>query len=170
MSDYACAMRRMLTALLLCLLPGGVLGGPGMLAVESGVTGSYSAARVVSDHPHHTLVAEARVLTHSGHHAFVVEIGQTWDGVHPRLRLDRAHGTGIRGVEFDPALRREAFCTGAGRCDGTRVGALFFTQSAFEAAAGAGLTLRLSGPDGALRVVLPPDLFAEARARAVWLD
>ncbi|MBF9032263.1 hypothetical protein HKCCE3408_17830 [Rhodobacterales bacterium HKCCE3408] len=142
---------------------------PGILTVRTGLTGAYSAERVVSDHPHHTIMAEARILSRGPYEAYLVELGHMRDGVHRPLRMNRAVSAG-RVLDFQPIGRVEDFCTGGGTCHGWRVGAIFLSREAFQRAAGQGMTVQVYGPDGTFELALPRELFSEAWNEASWLS
>lgn len=161
-------MKRVLFALMMTLLPAAAQAGAGYIEVWTGVRGTHSAERVVHDHPVNEVVAEARILHHGADHAFLVEIAMGRSGA-PALRVRGARAGG-RNLDWEPSNGIERFCNGDGVCSGTRLGAIFMSRSDFERATVRGLAVRLTGRDGPVDLVLPPQLFAEARVRATWLN
>ena len=143
-----------------------ILADAGLIAVATGVSGTHSAAVVVSDHPAHTILAEARILRHGRHEAFIVELGQRADGAMQMFHAIQ----GGRRLDFEPAWRVEPFCSGVGYCSGRRVGTIFLSRQAFEAGMSTGMTVEIVGPGGRFDLAVPAQLFADARVRAVWLD
>ena len=113
-------------------------------------------------------MAEARILQHGVHEAFIVELGQRYDGS-GALQMSAVTEAGRR-LDFEPARRAEPFCSGIGVCTGHRLGTIFLSRQAFEAAAQAGIAVQMFGPGGRFDLTLPAQLFADARVRAAWLD
>ncbi len=161
-------MRHISLIIALSLWPATLAAEPGMISARTGVTGSHSSAFVVADQGGREILAEGRILVHGSYQAFIVELGQRRDGTRA-LQMSRASRPGAR-LDFEPARRTEAFCTGSGACTGLRLGTIFLSQSEFETAVMNGMAVSLSGPGGQFDLSLPQDLFAQARSRAVWLD
>ncbi|MEM9319288.1 MAG: hypothetical protein AAGA70_09815 [Pseudomonadota bacterium] len=137
----------------------------GTITVSTGVAGTHSAARIVSAQPQ--ILAEARILARGDMQVFIVELAQT--GGAP-VTIGQAF-IAAQAFDFEPAPRAEAFCTGAGRCRGTHLGTLFFSQTSFAQAGSAGISVRLNTSGAAsIDLALPPALFAEAWAQATWLN
>lgn len=133
---------------------------------HTAVSGAYSGQAVVSDHPHHVIVAYTVIVRRDAEPVFAVELGQIWDGVHRRLRMDSAWWQG-RELPFRRATRRESFCTGHNNCLGHRIGTLTLSRRMFQEAAQTGWNVHLIGPDTALDIHVPAALFAESLQRAL---
>ena len=161
-------MKALILTLVLSLWPMSILAQAGLISVATGVTGSHSAAMVVSDAATQSILAEARVLRHGAYEAFIVELGQRYDGG-GALQMSAVTQTG-RPLDFEPAWRTEPFCSGMGVCSGHRLGTIFLSRDAFEAGARGGMDVDMFGPGGRFDLTLPAELFAQARVRAVWLD
>ncbi len=158
-------MRRFLCLCLiaLCLT---ACGGEVRVSDVTGIAGATSRQQVISDHPHHVLIGQAMILRRGAELYYVVEIGQTWDGVHRRLRMDTAwHNQ--EPLTFRGMRRTERFCRPLGNCLGYRVGLLGFTAAGFAEAAETGVEATLIGPDAVIEIHIRPGLFAEALERAV---
>lgn len=156
----------MILILLVAMWPAMTWAQPGFITVETGVSGTHSAIRVVARRAGVAIIAEARILVHGSYEAFIVELGQRRGN--PITLIQAITGASV--LDFEPGRRTASFCTGAGTCTGPHLGTLFFTRTAFEAAANSGLSVELVGPDGAFSAALPPELFAEARNAAAWLN
>ncbi len=139
--------------------PGGSLATP-----ASGITGHVSRQVVISDHPHHVLVGEAMIVSQNGATHYSVTIGQAWDGVHRRLRMDHAWADG-RSLPFRRVSRAERVCVGQNNCYGHRIGIIALSADMFSRAADSGLRARLTGPDAAIDIEIPAILFQEALLR-----
>lgn len=161
-----------LIAMVLFACPGCVPMAPGGTAQlrASGVEGAFSRKAIIANHGHDTLIGQVLVLRRDGQVAFIVEVGQTWHSGRGLLRFDSAWHEG-QDLQFHPTPRREAYCTHAGHCLGWRSGVFSVSQSEFVAARRYGLNATLIGPDGAVDIHVPADLFTEAqdRARAIGL-
>lgn len=161
-----------LIAALLFSCPACVPLAPGGTAElqASGLEGAYSRKAIIANHGHDTMIGQVLILYWDGQIAFIVEVGQTWHTGRGRLRFDSAWHEG-EGLPFHPARRREPFCTYAGHCLGARSGMFSLSQAEFDAARRQGLDATLIGPDGAVAIHVPADLFTEAqdRARAIGL-
>ncbi|MEL7380083.1 MAG: hypothetical protein AAFN09_08195 [Pseudomonadota bacterium] len=148
---------------ILLLLPVGCvqLDPAGVMRADiTGIDAALSRQAVVSRHPHHTIIGQAVILERGGTQVHVVEFGQTRDGVHGRLRMD-AFYQAQRELAFVSPGRAEPFCHGT-RCDALRVGEIHLTPREFATASRTGLRGHLVGPDGAIEVTVPADLFAVA--------
>lgn len=136
----------------------------------SGLEGAYSRKAFIANHGHDTMIGQVLDLHRDGQIAFIVEVGQTWHTGRGRLRFDSAWQEG-QDLPFQPATRREPFCTYAGHCLGARSGVFSVSQAEFGVARRDGLDATLIGPDGSVAIHVPADLFTEAqdRARAIGL-
>jgi hypothetical protein len=149
--------------LCLAVILSGCLAPPGAQVMRSAVTGlsgAVSDVSYVSDHPHHVVLARTMIVSGAGPPIYAIRLGRTYDGVHPGLRLTFAWAGG-RELPYRAARRATAFCIGRD-CSAREIGKLYVTPDAFEALARSGLSARLLGPDGAIDVRIPPDLFAQS--------
>jgi hypothetical protein len=100
------------------------------------------------------------IVSGAGPPIYAVRFGRTYDGVHPGLRLTSAWAGG-RELPYRAARRATAICI-ARDCSARDIGKLFVTFEAFKALSQSGLSARLLGPDGAIDVRIPPELFAQS--------
>jgi hypothetical protein len=152
--------------LCLCLLalPAHATGGA-LSNATTGVAGIYTIQLRISDHPHHVLLGYVIVVTRNGHVARALVIRHRRDGVH-RLRIAEAWAEGAR-----LAWRRDTGqgCT-HGQCRDGPVGRILLTAALFQQAQADGLHARLVGPDGAIDITVPADLFRAAAHQAMELQ
>lgn len=149
--------------LLLPMILAGCFAAPGAQVMRSEVTGLagvVSSVAFVADHPHHVILARTMIVSGSDPPVYAVRFGKTYDGVHPGLRLTSAWAGG-RALPYRASRRATSFCLDR-NCNAREIGKLFVTRPAFEARAKSGLSARLLGPDGAIDVAVPPDLFAQS--------
>lgn len=130
----------------------------------TGITGALSAQAIVTEHPHHTAIAQAVILQQGEQVTFAVDLGQINDRVHGRLRIDEALANRQR-LSFNAPGRGERFCHGVD-CSGWRLGEIVMSRPEFAQAARHGLTADLFGPDAILPVSVPAHLFQDALAQA----
>jgi hypothetical protein len=153
-------VRWLIPFLLILSLPAHATGG-GLTNDAAGLSGVYSAQVRISDHPHHVLMGHVIVVQHDGTVARAVVIGHRRDGVH-RLRFNAAWAEGRR-LPFRPQ-----WGTGCshGHCRDGPVGLILLDGAAFDRARRDGLAAHLTGPSGAIDIVVPAALFDEAATRA----
>ncbi len=131
-----------------------------MRSQVTSLSGVVSETAPVANHPHHVIIARTMIVSGKDPPVYAVRFGKTHDGVHPGLRLTSAWAGG-RELPYRAARRATAFCLDR-RCSAREIGKLFVTQTAFEALAESGLKARLLGPDGAIDVEVPSELFAQS--------
>ena len=152
--------------ILLCVL-GGCLAdfGPEVSRSDvTGVSGITSSVAIVSDHPHHVIYARVQYVVGHGRTVHAVQFGQSSDGVHPRLRFTSAWSDG-QVLPFRETWRTTPFCSGL-HCPAVEIGKLFLSRQQITNATNHGISLRLTGPDGAMDVSVPAHLFVESQERA----
>jgi hypothetical protein len=142
------------------LAPAGIAMAP-----ATGTEGAFSRQAIIDGRGQDVMVGRVLVLRQSGRTALIAEVGQLRRSGQGRLRMDSAWTEGER-YAFRGATRSEPYCTGGGNCQGYRTGAFHLTRAEFERATREGLRATLIGPDAAVEIRFPPDLFAEARDRA----
>lgn len=154
--------RHLRPALLFLLLALIACGGGAISNPDTGISGVYSAQRLISDHPHHVLMGHVIIAHHENAVVRALVIGHRRDGVHAldfnaawhdgrRLRFRRETGTG---------------CT-HGHCRDGPLGMILLSEAEFRAAMTAGLGARLTGPSGAIDLHAPASLFTTAAGRAL---
>jgi hypothetical protein len=148
-----CAVILWMTAVQV-LAQGGTLANP-----ETGVSGTYTAQVVISDHPHHVLVGHVIIVTRGPDTVRALVIQQRRDGVH-RLHYAEAWSAGI-ALPF-----RRTYGPGCthGHCRDNAVGMIFLSSALFVRAEHHGLSARLVGPSGAIDIAVPAALFRAAAA------
>ena len=162
-------MRLILLTLLLILSAGPACAplAPAGIAMSpaTGIEGAFSRQAIIAGRGHDVMVGRVLVLRQSGRTALTAEVGQLRRSGQRRLVMNSAWIEGAR-YAFRGATRSEPYCTGGGNCQGYRTGAFHLTRAAFERATQDGLRATLIGPDAAVEIRFPADLFAEARDRA----
>lgn len=153
-------LRWLVPLLLLLAVPvhatGGALSNP-----VTGISGAYSDQQRISDHMHHVLMGHVTIVRQNGTVARAVVIGHRRDGVH-RLHYDAAWTEGRRL----PFRRQTGSGCTHGHCRDAAVGMILLEAGAFAQAMQVGLTARLTGPSGAIDIMVPAHLFRDAAARA----
>ena len=133
------------------------LPGP---AWAHGVVGA-SALEVVSDHPHHVILARVLAADRAGGvaGARAVTLAHWRDGVH-YLRLDAVHANG-RVLPFRRLPPRPA-CLSAGHCPARTLGVVLVPDALVPDGPADGLAMRLHGTMGVVRITVPASLFVAA--------
>lgn len=128
-------------------------------SVHTGMSGSYSAELLVSEHMHFTVFAQAMIMEHQGqvyHSVFLRQ--QVTEGT--RMRIDSAWSFGEElAFEYLPGDR----VCGPVRCL-RNLGVLAFSEGEFNRLTGTGTRLRLIGSAGPVDLALPAQIFATAAA------
>ena len=160
----------MVRVLFLYLLLG--LGGcvtadqPGMLVTQqTGLAGGHSERRVVSDHWHFTIYAQAAVIAQAGQVTHTVFLSHAL-GDGSAVFVDDVWADGSR-LAYHP-VPRDRVCGGTG-CT-FNIGVIGFTPAGFGQAASTGVSARLITSEGPIDIHLPPLLFAQAARQAGALD
>jgi hypothetical protein len=164
------AMMRLIILVVLLLLSAGPACTPlaregSAVAPDTGIEGAFSRQAIIAEAGQGILIGRVLVLRQSGGPALIAEIGQVGRSGQGRLRMDSAWTEGER-LPFRGATRSEPYCIGSTDCQGFRTGVLRLSRAAFDRAARTGLRATLIGPDAAVEIRFPPELFSEASQQA----
>lgn len=129
-----------------------------------GLTGSFTAQRVISDDAHHVLLGHVIEVTRDGETVRALVISQRRDGVH-RLSLREAWSGGVQ-LPYRATTRRLDGCT-HGHCRDNPVGMIFLSEALFAHAQVHGLRAYLVGRTGNIEIHAPPELFASLQSRPI---
>ncbi len=150
-------MIRLLALLTVTLLAACAPQSGDVTSENLGLSGSFTAQRVISDDPHHVLLGHMIEVTRNGETLRALVISQRRDGVH-RLSLREAWSGGVR-LPYSATSRRLDGCT-HGHCRDNSIGMIFLSEALYAHARVHGLRAYLVGREGNVEIHAPADLVA----------